>query len=184
MSDRVLNDDQRAALLRRARRTIEQIVGAEATTDVGEEDLSLEAGVFVSLHKSGQLRGCIGSFDTTRPVTSQVEEMAVAAATRDPRFSSVTPSEVEALDIEISVLTSPRVIEDPKEIEVGTHGLIISRGYRRGVLLPQVAVEHRWDREAFLAHTCHKAGLPPDAWKDQETSIEVFTAEVFGEASP
>lgn len=181
MSERILNDAQRATLLRLARRTVEQTVGAEPRTEVGGGEPSTEAGAFVTLHKRGQLRGCIGSFDTTRPVASQVQEMAVAASTRDPRFSPVSRDEVDDLDIEISVLTPPLKIEDPQEIEVGQHGLIISRGFRRGVLLPQVASEHGWDRETFLAHTCQKAGLPPDAWRDPQTTIEVFAAEVFGE---
>jgi len=184
MSEEVLDDRQRTALLRIARSTIERIVGATSRDD--QEDGSgdrpdVKAGAFVSLHKRGQLRGCIGTFDTTQPVVQQVEEMAEAAATRDPRFRPVVESELGDLDIEISVLTPPRPIEDPEEILVGTHGLVISQGFRRGVLLPQVATEYGWDRETFLRHTCRKAGLSDDAWKDPQTTIQVFTAEVFGE---
>jgi AmmeMemoRadiSam system protein A len=184
MPEEVLNDRERNALLRVAREAIEQTVGAsrERREPVGVSDRpSLKAGAFVSLHKGGNLRGCIGTFDMSQPVVDQVEEMAVAAATRDPRFRPVSEAEVGELDIEISVLTPPRRIESLDEIRVGVHGLMVSRGYQRGVLLPQVATEYGWDRETFLAHTCRKAGLPDTAWKDEDTVIQVFTAEVFGE---
>lgn len=184
MPEESLNERERVALLQVARHAIARTVGVidERRASIDDADRpSLKAGAFVSLHKRGNLRGCIGTFDTSQPVADQVEEMAVAAATRDPRFKPVSEAEVAELDIEISVLTPPRRIASPDEIQVGVHGLMVSRGYQRGVLLPQVAMEYGWDRETFLAHTCRKAGLPDTAWKDPDTVIQVFTAEVFGE---
>lgn len=183
MSKEVLDQQQRDFLLRTARSTIERIVGVkESPIDgSGGNEPTMNAGAFVSLHKKGHLRGCIGTFETSQPVVKQVTEMAEAAATRDPRFSPVTETEISDLDIEISVLTPPQTIESVDEIVVGTHGLVISQGYKRGVLLPQVATEYGWDRETFLRHTCQKAGLREDAWIDSKTTIQVFTAEVFGE---
>lgn len=182
MKDTKLKEKERQHLLSRARHTIERVVGGRSGASIDDSDApEIDAGAFVSLHKKGSLRGCIGTFDTTSPIVKQVEEMAVAAATRDPRFSPVSESELDDLDIEISVLTPAREIEDIDEIHVGSHGLIISRGFQKGVLLPQVATEYGWDRETFLRHTCRKAGLPEDAWKDPNTKIELFTAEVFGE---
>jgi len=105
--------------------------------------------------------------------------MARAAALEDPRFNAVTPGELDGITFEISVLTPIRKLEDVDDIVIGRDGLIITRGYNRGLLLPQVATEYGWDRETFLAHTCRKAGLPMDAWKEDGTLIEVFSAEVF-----
>jgi AmmeMemoRadiSam system protein A len=107
--------------------------------------------------------------------------MAVSAAVEDPRFPAVTAQELPGLRVEISALTVPEPVPDVNMIEIGRHGLIISRGYRKGLLLPQVAPEWGWDRTQFLEHTCLKAGLPPGAWKDEDTRIEWFEAEVWGE---
>jgi AmmeMemoRadiSam system protein A len=183
MSEQSLTEHERRFLLNLARTTIASTVGGPPSAHAGEQadEPTMNAGCFVSLHRAGHLRGCIGTFDTSAPVADRVREMAVAAATRDPRFQPVSREELPALDIEISVLTPPRRITDPSEITVGTHGVIVSRGYRKGVLLPQVATEYGWDRDTFLEHTCLKAGLPADAWEKSETVIEVFTAEVFGE---
>lgn len=181
MTDKVLSDAARESLLRLARSQIEHVIERAGDAPLEAEGPELNAGAFVSLHIAGRLRGCIGTFETSRPIREQVREMAVAAATRDPRFPPMTAQELPEVDIEISVLTPPRAISDVSEIVVGTHGLIVTRGYRRGVLLPQVAIEHGWDRQTFLEHTCVKAGLPADAWNSPETIVEVFTAEVFGE---
>ena len=135
---------------------------------------------FVTLTRNGALRGCIGSLAAERPLANAIPELAVSSATEDPRFPRVSRDEVDDLRIEISVLSPPRDAR-PEEVEVGTHGLIIERGWRRGLLLPQVATEHHMDREQFLAATCQKAGLPSNAWKDPETRLQTFTAEVFGE---
>jgi AmmeMemoRadiSam system protein A len=109
--------------------------------------------------------------------------MAAAAAFQDPRFRPLAPEELADLEVEISVLTPMRRVEKVEEIEVGKHGLFIEQGFARGLLLPQVAVQYRWDRDTFLAQTCVKAGLPPDAWKDSATKIYTFTAEIFSDHS-
>jgi len=105
----------------------------------------------------------------------------LSASLNDPRFPPLTEEELRDIDIEISVLSPLKEIQDVSEIEVGRHGIYITRGYQSGVLLPQVATEYGWDRETFLQHTCQKAGLPPDAWKQEGTKIEIFDAQVFGE---
>ena len=141
----------------------------------------MPAGAFVSLHEDGDLRGCIGTFNAERPLAEVVQEMALAAATGDSRFPPMEAEAMDFVDIEISVLSPRRRIESPAQVEVGVHGIFITRDYYSGVLLPQVATEYGWNREEFLAQTCLKAGLPPEAWKDPKTSIEVFSAQIFGE---
>lgn len=143
--------------------------------------LGEKCGAFVTLHKKGHLRGCIGNIIGHMPLVETIQEMAIAASTQDPRFHRVTPEELEEIDIEISVLSPLREIKDVNEIEVGIHGIIMSKGMFQGLLLPQVATEYGWDRETFLNHTCLKAGLPEGAWKDKNTRIEIFSAQVFGE---
>ena len=127
------------------------------------------------------MRGCIGHIEAVRPLYATVRECARAAALDDPRFDPVTPAELSSLQLEISIL-SPLVDIAPQEVEVGRHGLLISRGGRRGLLLPQVAVEWNWDREQFLEETCLKAGLPADAWQ-HGARIQAFTAQVLKEPS-
>jgi AmmeMemoRadiSam system protein A len=139
-------------------------------------------GAFTTLHKNGTLRGCIGMLTAVKPLDETVREMARAAALKDPRFAPVSVEELDSLQLEISVL-SPMFAIAPEEVVVGRHGLTISYGGRRGLLLPQVAVEWKWDREKFLAQTCRKAGLAADQWK-HGAQIEGFTAEVFGEKEP
>jgi AmmeMemoRadiSam system protein B/AmmeMemoRadiSam system protein A len=136
-------------------------------------------GAFVTLQKGHRLRGCIGFIQATKPLHETVKEMARAAAFDDPRFPPLTKEEWPEVDIEISVLTPLERVEDVSKIKVGVHGIYIVKGARRGLLLPQVAVEYGWDRETFLEQTCLKAGLPPDAWKDPKTEIYVFSADVF-----
>ncbi len=136
-------------------------------------------GAFVTLHKNGQLRGCIGQIRATQPLYKTVAEMAYAAAFEDPRFPPLRAEELPYIDIEISVLTPFRKISDISEIEIGKHGLMIRKNGYSGLLLPQVPVEWHWGLEEFLEHTCLKAGLNKDAWKDKETEIYVFSAEVF-----
>jgi AmmeMemoRadiSam system protein A len=139
-------------------------------------------GVFTTLHRFGKLRGCIGFVIATTPLYQAVIDTAALAAFEDPRFDPVQPHEVDELQVEISVL-SPMTPIAPEQVEVGKHGLMISQYGRRGLLLPQVPLEWRWDRETFLSETCRKAGLPPDAWRRGAT-VEAFTAEVFGESVP
>jgi AmmeMemoRadiSam system protein B/AmmeMemoRadiSam system protein A len=136
-------------------------------------------GAFVTLQKRGQLRGCIGYIEGHGPLHKTIEEMAEAAAFRDPRFSPVKEKELPDLDIEISVLTPLKKIKDVSEIQVGTHGIYIKKRWFSGLLLPQVATEYGWDRQTFLEHTCQKAGLPPAAWKEKDTEIYIFSADIF-----
>jgi AmmeMemoRadiSam system protein A len=136
-------------------------------------------GAFTTLYLDGHLRGCIGYPIGMHPLWKTVEETAVAAAFQDPRFYPVTRDEAPHLKVDISVL-SPLFPIAPDEVVPGRHGLLVIQDNRRGLLLPQVATEHSWDRETFLAQTCLKAGLPPDAWK-HGASLHAFTAEVFGE---
>lgn len=147
------------------------------------ENLLQPAGAFVTLKtRQGGLRGCIGTFVASAPLYQTVREMAVAAGTRDPRFPAVTVDELRALHLEISVLSPREVLADPRDVQVGVHGLCLSLVPHHGVLLPQVPVEQGWDRETFLAHLSIKAGLPRDAWKDPAARLESFTAQVFGES--
>lgn len=146
--------------------------------------LAAPGAAFVTLHVGGALRGCIGTLDRRRSLWSVVGDMAAAAATRDPRFPPIDAADLQALTVEISVLTPDLVIHRPEEIEIGRHGLDVRRGGARGLLLPQVAVEHGLDREKFLAATCRKAGLPANAWTDADTEIRVFEADVFGDDAP
>ena len=141
--------------------------------------LTESRGVFTTLYLAGQLRGCVGYALPIRPLYRAVAETARAAAFDDSRFWPVTPEEARHLQISLSVLSRLFPIS-AGEVEVGRHGLLISDGIRRGLLLPQVPIEHDWDRETFLAQTCHKAGLPLDAWRNSAT-IEAFTAELFGD---
>jgi AmmeMemoRadiSam system protein A len=137
-------------------------------------------GAFVTLHKGGDLRGCIGHIEPSEPLGRVVPRCAVAAGSSDPRFPAINSSELEAIDIEISLLGPLETIAGPQDIVIGRDGLVVERGWQRGLLLPQVAVEWGWDAEAFLAHTCRKAGLPMDAWQKGATMWK-FEAEVFGE---
>jgi AmmeMemoRadiSam system protein A len=138
-------------------------------------------GAFVTLTRKGSLRGCIGYIVPVKPLAVTIQEMAGAAAFRDPRFNPVKKEEVNDLEIEISVLTPLQEIKDINEVEVGKHGLIIEKGTSSGLLLPQVATDYGWDRETFLTHTCKKAGLHENAWKDPDTKIKIFSAEIFHE---
>lgn len=136
-------------------------------------------GAFVTLHKNGQLRGCIGYIEGHRPLWETVRDMAIQAAFHDPRFPALSPQEFPLIDIEISVLTPLEPLKDISDIEIGKHGLVIRKGFYSGLLLPQVAAEYGWDRETFLEWTCRKAGLPPDAWKSKDVEIYIFSADVF-----
>ncbi|MBK8205796.1 MAG: AmmeMemoRadiSam system protein A [Planctomycetes bacterium] len=142
---------------------------------------AMPCGAFVSLHtRDGALRGCIGHMQGDGPLGELLLELAVSAGTRDSRFPVVTKQELPDLVYEVSVLT-PMVATDPADVVPGVHGLYVRRGNRSGVLLPQVATEWGWDREEFLAHTCNKAGLPADAWRQPGTEVLTFTAQVVSE---
>ncbi|MEJ2007832.1 MAG: AmmeMemoRadiSam system protein A [Acidobacteriota bacterium] len=177
-----LTEEERKTLLVLARQALQEgVQGPTAPRGIPDPTAALmePRGAFVTLRKHGQLRGCIGHVQTKEPLYKTVQECAVASALTDPRFTPVTPDEVPNLHIEISVLTQPAEIA-PEQIVIGEHGLIISQGRRRGLLLPQVPVTWKWDREKFLEETCVKAGLPEDAWR-RGARIEAFTAEVFEE---
>ena len=177
-----LTEEDGKILLRLARQALEEgVCGVREPKELTAPAPALlePRGVFVTLRKHGDLRGCIGHVQTSAPLYKTVQECAVASALADPRFPPVTPDETPSLQMEVSVLSIPAEIA-PDQIVIGEHGLIITLGWRRGLLLPQVPVTWQWDREQFLEETCLKAGLPPDAWK-QGARIEAFTAEVFEE---
>jgi MEMO1 family protein len=178
-----LTKDDKIFLLKLARSVIEaECRGTKLTISPPPSPIMREPrGAFVTLKKAGALRGCIGYIEAIKPLAETIEEMAKAAAFSDWRFNPVKAAEIPDLEIEISVLSPLSEVDDPSTIAVGTHGLIVSRGSNRGVLLPQVPTEWGWDRETFLAETCAKAGLPEGAWKEKGTRIESFTADVFSE---
>jgi uncharacterized protein len=176
------------------RETLLKVARSSIVTHLKDQSLALSQdispalcelrGVFVTLHRQGRLRGCIGYLEPVKPLIAAVQEMAAAAAFHDPRFPPLREEELADLDIEISVLSPMRPIANPEEIEVGKHGLYLERAQARGLLLPQVATECKWDRITFLEQTCCKAGLPPSAWKEADAHIYVFSAEIFSEQPP
>jgi AmmeMemoRadiSam system protein A len=175
-----LGPDGKKELLRIAREAVTAAVRGKSPSVVESSvaGLAEARGAFVTLTRGGRLRGCLGYIEPILPLAEAVARCAAAAATRDPRFDPISPAELPDLEFEISVLTPPRRISDPAMVRVGTHGLILSRGENRGVLLPQVAAENHWSREEFLAQACLKAGLPEDAWK-KGADIFIFEAIVF-----
>jgi AmmeMemoRadiSam system protein A len=178
----MISERGRSVLLGIARRAIEcRLDGATFEPAVREPELLQELGAFVTLKTAdGDLRGCIGHLSPEVPLAQTVARVAVAAATEDPRFGAVTREELDALRLEVSVLSEYERIA-PDAIEVGRHGLLIRCAGKSGLLLPQVAPQHGLDREAFLVAVCRKAGLPKDAWRDPACALYGFTAEVFGE---
>lgn len=176
-----LNAQEKKSLHHIAKTVIENKVRGKAVPEFKIESpiLKENRGAFVTIQKRGQLRGCIGYIEGHGPLHKTIEEMAEAAAFRDPRFTPVTEKELPEIEIEISVLTPLKKIIDVNEIQVGKHGIIIKKGGFSGVLLPQVATDYGWDRKTFLEHTCQKAGLPPNAWKDKDTEIYIFSADIF-----
>lgn len=176
-----LSKEEQRELLRIAKDAVAAKLGRRRyePPEPAAEPLREPAGAFVTLHIEGRLRGCIGTFQSSTPLFRNVAAMALSAAFSDPRFRPLTSEELPEVDWEISVLTPMRRVEDLQSIEVGRHGLYVVRGYLRGVLLPQVAVEYGWDRETFLSETCCKAGLPRDAWRSG-AEVYAFEAQVFG----
>ncbi|MGA2856679.1 MAG: AmmeMemoRadiSam system protein A [Candidatus Sulfotelmatobacter sp.] len=174
------SQEERSRLLRLAHDSILSVLEQrEISIEPPTAHLAQPRGVFTSLHLEGELRGCVGYVLPVSSLYRAVAETAQAAAFDDTRFYPVTQDEAPHLQIELSILSVPQPIQ-AEAVEVGRHGLLISLSGRRGLLLPQVPVEHNWDRTTFLEQTCHKAGLPSDAWK-KGAVIEAFTAEVFGE---
>lgn len=177
-----LSKEEKINLLKLARKSIEEKLFGKSEIEV-KTDFPIfneDRAAFVTLHINGNLRGCIGQIIAQNKLVNTVKEMAVSAAFGDPRFSNLSESEYGKIDIEISVLSPLSEIENWKDVKTGEHGIIISKGYHKGVLLPQVPVEYGWDTETFIKHGCMKAGLPSDEYKKGVT-IEVFSAEVFGE---
>ncbi|HDS15992.1 MAG TPA: AmmeMemoRadiSam system protein A [Proteobacteria bacterium] len=157
-----------------------RLEGREEPVEVPKREILKEKrGGFVTLYKAGHLRGCIGYVEAMKPLYQTVAEMALAAAFKDPRFPKLQLSEWPDINIELSVLSPLVEIEDPRQVEVGKHGLLLCRGSASGLLLPQVATEYGWTRAEFLTHTCHKAGLPADCWRYPGIRMYVFTADVF-----
>jgi len=179
--DMGLSEDEKEILRNVVKNTLETVLNGGSVPQYNDREgkLGEHWGAFVTLTKKGQLRGCIGHIVGDKPLISTVAEMAKAAALDDTRFPPVRPSELPDIDFEISVLTPIRKIDNIEEIVIGRDGIIISKDWNKGLLLPQVATDYGWDRITFLEHTCNKAGLPKDAWKDKNTIIEIFSAEVF-----
>jgi uncharacterized protein len=177
-----LSTEDRKLLLKLAREAITATVrtGKLPVHEVTAAQLLGQQGCFVTIKQHGALRGCIGNFSSEKPLHLLVQEMAVSAATRDPRFYPMKEEDLVGFELEISVLSPLAKISSPEEVVVGTHGLYLEKNFSRGVLLPQVAVEHGWNRETFLNQTALKAGLKKDDWKEG-ADIYVFTAQVFSE---
>jgi len=180
-----MNDAQKQTLLKAARDTVEAVIKREPTQKPQSDDpeLNAQCGCFVTLKNHGQLRGCIGQFISDKPLIELVVDMAKASATGDPRFFAdpITTDELSQLDIEISVLSPLQQTNEPLNLRLGVDGIYIKKGFASGCFLPQVATEAGWSKEEFLSYCCaHKAGLAPDAWKDAETEVYLFTADVFG----
>ena len=175
--------EEKKILMRIAKIVVSAVVNKESVPviDIPFPKLKEFRGAFVTLKIDGELRGCIGYVMPIKPLFETVADVAEAAALRDPRFHSVQPQELTRLHFEISALSPLREIKNISEIIIGEHGLVIEKGYRKGLLLPQVATEWNWDLQQFLEHTCLKANLHRDAWKEEDCVIKVFSAEVFAE---
>jgi hypothetical protein len=182
-----LNQKEKDALLRIARKSVETAVKEHKLYECspeGLEHLAEARGAFVTLKERGELRGCIGYMSPVKPLCMTVRDVAAYAALEDRRFAPVSVAELGLLQYEISVLSPMRRVMDIQEIKVGKHGLLIKKGETEGVLLPQVPVEQGWDRKTFLEEVCLKAGLPRQAWQDEDADLFLFSALVFSEQSP
>jgi AmmeMemoRadiSam system protein A len=180
-----MNESQKQALLKVARDTVEAVIKRQSVATPTSDDAELNApcGCFVTLKNGERLRGCIGQFTSDSPLIELVGEMAKASATGDPRFfgDPITGNELGHLDVEISVLSPLKRTQDPLSLRLGVDGIYIKKGHASGCFLPQVATETGWSKQEFLSYCCsHKAGLAEGAWKDPETDVYLFTAEVFG----
>lgn len=177
--------DEQRELLRIARATLREHArsGKLPPGKPHRDTLLAPAAVFVTLHHDGELRGCIGTTTADRPIFRAVQEMAVAAATRDPRFPPVSLDELAEIDIEISVLGALSRVPGPEDVVIGRDGVVVEGRGHRGLLLPHVAVESGWDAKAFVERTCQKAGLPRDAWRQGDLEISVFPTQVFSEVA-
>ncbi len=180
-----MTEEQKQILLKTAKDAVAGAVNNRpaAAPSCDDGDLNRQQGCFVTLKNGQSLRGCIGRFTTDIPLIRLVAEMGLAAARKDPRFVAdpITPAELEQLHIEISVLSAMKQTDDPLSLRLGIDGIYITKGYCSGCFLPQVATETGWTKEEFLSYCCaHKAGLDPDAWRDPDTDVSLFTADAFG----
>jgi AmmeMemoRadiSam system protein A len=178
-----LSEEDRRILLSRARQAILETICRSRFPDLPSVSgrLAQPGGAFVTLRCAGKLRGCIGRAEAAQELAETVLQCAITAASQDPRFKPLCPEELAPLEIEISVLSEPHPVR-PEEIELGIHGIIVVCGANRGLLLPQVAIERNWSATQFLEAVCRKARLRPDAWRDPETKLFAFRAEVFSDA--
>jgi hypothetical protein len=186
----MLSLEEGTIAVKTARNVIEEYVKSNKVPSVMlPESFNELSGVFVTLKKSHDLRGCIGYPYPDLPLKKALVDAAIQSATQDPRFPRVKPSELDHINIEVTVLSEPELLrvkpdERPNNIVIGRHGLIIEYGFYRGLLLPQVPVEQGWDASEFLDNACMKAGLYPDAWANEKTSVYTFTGQIFEEVSP
>ncbi len=179
----LLSENEQKILLDIARTAIENHVCNNNVCVIPREErrLNYKRGCFVTIKQDGMLRGCIGNFQSELSLFKEVAEMAVASASNDPRFYPLCIRDLDTITLQISVLSSLEKISNIDEIVVGKHGIYLEKNHYRGVLLPQVAIENKWDRNKFLDQTCIKAGLSTRAWQDTDTDIYIFSAEVFSE---
>ncbi|HSV27749.1 MAG TPA: AmmeMemoRadiSam system protein A [Sedimentisphaerales bacterium] len=180
-----MDEEQREILLKTAKEAVvAAIAGGRPTQPFSENaELNNHCGCFVTIKQGARLRGCLGQFESRKPLISLVSEMAASSATQDPRFisSPIRIDELSSLEMEISVLSPLKLTDDPLSLRLGVDGIYIRKGYASGCLLPQVAAETGWSKEEFLSYCCqYKAGLARDAWKQPDTQVFLFTAEVFG----
>jgi AmmeMemoRadiSam system protein A len=179
---RCLSEDDRKNILELARQAVAEAVCRNRRLEEipKKEVFEQRCGVFVTVHAGGRLRGCIGVIEAKEPLGESIARCAASAALEDPRFSPMKPAELGGMQLEVSLL-SPLERIQPEQVQIGKHGLLVEQGYHRGLLLPQVATEHHLSNEQFLKETCHKAGLPGDAWRAPETLIYGFTCEIMAE---
>ena len=178
----IITDNEKKILLESARKAITaDFSGKKAVYELPTPTLEAKCGAFVTLHKNGKLRGCIGNLIGVKPLYTTIREMALASAFEDPRFTPLEGKELEEIDIEISVLSPMIKIKSIDEIEIGRHGVFIKKGNNSATFLPQVAVEQKWTLNELMENVCLKAGIDKDGWKSPDTEISVYTAIVFGE---
>ena len=188
-----ISNEDGEILVKTARLIVMEYLNSRTKAKLDEKfvtNFSFNSGVFVTLNNQVGLRGCVGFPLPDKKLYTALVDAAIASATEDPRFPSVNSQELEEITFEVTVLTPPEVIhvsdtkEYPSQIKVGRDGLIVKRGFNSGLLLPQVPIEYRWTEEEFLSHTCEKAGLPKDCWRDKETQVQKFEGVVFKEEAP
>lgn len=186
MAEQEFGPEAREEILTLAHAAVEAAVKGKRLPKAKPESdkLKLKRGIFVTLRNGPMLRGCLGRFEADTPLSVLVPEIAAASATQDSRFfgNPITPEELGNISVKIAVLSPLRKVSSPEEVEVGEHGIQVTREWQSGCYLPEVATDHNMSREEFLSSCCHdKAGLPADAWKDPGTEIMVFTTESFGD---